>query len=522
MGMSLGFAAQVLGEASGFRVCAYNPDMKLSRSRGCSMIRQVSAAAFLILTAALLASCSGVSGGGCISNCGGGNATVSFVLSATPPPPSSQLSIHAFTATITGITLTPSAGTPVNVSLNSTTYIAEFTRVTSDSTLLAAHVSVPPGTYTQMTVTFSAPRVTFCTQADPGVPGCAAGTLTSLNGSAGSATISTSLDFTANQETGIVLNANLGNTLTLTGQSVTAVNLGAVNVFTASALPPSFTQTDLAFGQLSHIDDVMGLVTNVGTSTVTLQTSTRGSITATADSSTQFSTACTTQTFSCVQLNSVAVVDAVLNVDGTFTLVFYRPLFTSSVDIVEGVVTDVPNSVTNQFTVVATDSVFASSGSLLNGQLKLGDQIVVTLSASPTPFFIVTKGLTIPSGSLFDNSTSITSVLTGQTVAFPATAFTAQSGATLGAAGTNTLALRYTRVTGTLSTVASPLFSATNLSPFFGLTTAQQFQTTTGRLSLDGVSHLGSLSAGNTFSASALYLGSPANPMFAAQSVRAH
>jgi hypothetical protein len=493
-----------------------------SRCSGYVMIRKVSTTALLVLTCVFLASCSGVSGGVC-TNCGGGDATVSFVLTATPSPPSSQLSILAFTATMTGITLTPVTGTPVNVALNSTTYIAEFSRVTSDSTLLAADISVPAGTYTQMTVTFSAPRVTFCVQTNPGVPGCAAGTLTSLSGSSGSATISTALAFSANQQTGIVLNANLGNTLTLTGQSVSAVNLGAANVFSAGTLPRASTLTDLASGQLSHVDDVMGLVTNVGSSTVTVQTSTRGSITAVANSSTQYSTACSTQSFACVRLNSVAIVDAVLKADGTFVLAFYRPLFTSSVDIIEGVVTDVPNSLTNQFTIVTTDSVFASSGSLLNGQLNLGDRVIVTLSASPSPFMIVTKGLNIPTGSSFDNSTSITSVLPGQTVAFPVTTFTAQAGAVPGAASTSTLALRFTRVTGTVSAVAPPNFSGTNFAPFFGLPTSPQiFQTTTGRLSLDGVTDLGSLSSGNTFSTSALYLGSPANPIFAAQTVRAH
>src|SRR5437762_2401294 len=119
------------------------------------MTRQISAAALLILISLMFTSCSGVHQGGCTANCGGGNATVSFVLTATPPPLSSQLSIQAFTATIAGITLTPSTGAAVNVPLNSTTYIAEFTRATSDSTLLAAQVSVPAATYTRMTITFS-------------------------------------------------------------------------------------------------------------------------------------------------------------------------------------------------------------------------------------------------------------------------------------------------------------------------------------------------------------------------------
>jgi hypothetical protein len=491
------------------------------------MIRQTSAVALLLFTSILLASCSGVPGGGCISNCGGGNATLSFVLTATPPDPALALSIQAFTTTVTGITLTPATGAAVNVSLNSTAYIAEFNRVTSDSTPLATKVSVPAGNYTQMTVTFSAPRVTFCTETTPGIPGCAPGTLGSVSGAAGTATISTNLSVTDSLESGVALNVNLPNTLTLNGQAVTAVNLGAANVFTATALPPSSTLTDLASGELSHVDDVMGLITSVSASTLTIQTSTRGSITATANSSTQFSADCTTlgfgQDFTCVRTNTAAIVDTLLNADGTFTLVFYQPLPTqlSSGDLIEGVVTSVPNSTTSQFTIVVTDSVFAGSGSLLNGQLHLGDQIVVTLNA-PNPFQIISKGLLIPTGSTFQNSTSVADILPGQTVAFPVLTFTAQSGTTPGAASSQNLALRFTRFTAVISTATSPQFNSTTFPSFFGITTPQLFQTTSGRLSLDGVSNLTSISGGGTFSTTALYVGPPVAPPFSVLSVRAH
>ncbi len=458
------------------------------------MIRQTSAAVLLIFASILLASCSGAPGGGCVSNCGGGNATLSLVLTATPPNPTLALSIQAFTTTITGITLTPASGTAVNVSLNSTAYIAEFNRVTSDSTPLATKVSVPAGNYTQMTVTFSAPRITFCTQTTPGTPGCAPGTLGSVSGAAGTATISTNLSVTGSMESGVALNVNLPNTLTLNGQTVTAVNLGAANVFTATALPPSSTLTDLASGELSHVDDVMGLVTSVSGSTLTIQTSTRGNITATANSSTGFSADCTTlgfgQDFTCVKANTAAIVDTLLNADGTFTLVFFQPLPTK-----------------------------LSSGDLR--QLHLGDQIVVTLNA-PNPFQIISKGLLIPTGSTFENSTSVSDILPGQTVALPVLTFTAQSGSTPGAASSQNLALRFTRFTAVISTATSPQFNATTFPPFFGITTPQLFQTTSGRLSLDGVSNLTSISGGGTFSTTALYVGPPVAPAFSVLSVRAH
>src|SRR5262249_35973227 len=161
------------------------------------------------------------------------------------------LSIQAFTATITGIILNPTSGSDVNVQLNAATYIAEFTRVTSDSTILAAGISVPAGNYTSVKISFSAPSITFCTQPNARVQGCAAGTLKSVRGTAGSATASINLAVGVNQHTGVVINANIGNTLTLSGQTINAVSLGASNVFTAAQLPRTSAATDLASGELS-------------------------------------------------------------------------------------------------------------------------------------------------------------------------------------------------------------------------------------------------------------------------------
>src|SRR5258707_3016491 len=128
-----------------------------------------------------------------------------------------------------------------------------------------------------MPVTFSSPRVTFCTQPNPGVPGCADNTLTTVSGAAGSASAPINLSLAANQHAGLALNANVGTTLTANGQTITAVNLGTANTLSVNTLPPVGTQTDLAVGQFSHVDDVMGLVTNVTSSSVTVQTSSRGS-----------------------------------------------------------------------------------------------------------------------------------------------------------------------------------------------------------------------------------------------------
>src|SRR6266853_3384428 len=80
---SLGFAVRFPGEAHSWAMW------------GVPMSRQTSAVVLLIFASILLASCSGAPGGGCVSNCGGGNATLSLVLTATPPNPTLALSIQA-------------------------------------------------------------------------------------------------------------------------------------------------------------------------------------------------------------------------------------------------------------------------------------------------------------------------------------------------------------------------------------------------------------------------------------------
>jgi hypothetical protein len=480
-------------------------------------MRLAPTAPLLVLIAFTLAACSGVSGGGCVANCSTAGS-VSLVLTATPPAPTAALSIQAFTATITGITLTPSSGgSAVAVNLESTDYVAEFNRVTSDSTLLASNVSVPIGTYNQATITFAAPRVTSCTQPNSGVPGCASGTLVSATGTPGSTTVSTNLTVSNNALTGIALNVNLGTALAQAG------SISLANAFTVSTLPPAAALTDLASGQLSHLDDIMGVVTGKTSTSITIETSTRGRVTATTNSSTIFH--CAAQNSSCVQTNQPAVMDAVLNSDGTITTTFFEPLPFSD-DLIEGVVTSVPNTISNSFTLVATDSVFAPSNSVLDGSLNPGDQMIVTLAGVVQPFVIIDKGLGNPAlpGNSFGGSTSISTITPGMTVLFPVSAYTASSGTTPGAATTDSFALRFTRITATMATATSPQFTITGraLPPFFGITANQFVLTNPNRLSLDGAQTVTAIPVGSTVSASALFLAPGNSPAFLAQSVRAH
>jgi hypothetical protein len=446
----------------------------------------------------------------------------------TPPPNTNLLS---FIVDVNTITLTSSTGSNVNIPLNSTNFSVDLTKLQSDSAFLGTSATVPAGSYTSMTVSLSNPVVTFCTQT-LGNTGCAAGSITTISGGAAAAPKISSAPFpltlTSNQQTGLALNFNLGNALTVNAaQVVTAVNLGAANVLSANSLPS--TSTSLAAGQLDFVEDVTGVVTAVNTTTqsVTVHTATRGSLTAVANSSTVFSPDCTafslSLTFSsCVVQGHVASLDMVLKADGTLTLLEYDPLATTPGDWIEGVVPAAPSSST-QFSLVTNDAVFATSGSIISPKLSFGTIVNATL-VNPNPFLVDSKGLTIPVNLFAGTDASI--LLPGQTLSVHVTAFT-PAGSTPATASIDRVYLRFTRVSGTVAatgTLAS--FNIQNLPSFFGLSTQQSVQLTPGAppstpaTNFDGVSSGTALSNPQTVSIRALYFGRGTATPFSAAKVR--
>jgi hypothetical protein len=499
------------------------------------MMNRILCGLVVCLTVFGICACSGASKPGGGGGGGTGNGILSLTLRATPPSPSANLSILTFRATVTGVSLTPSSGSAVSVGLISGTtssYVVEFTRLQNDSALLAAAVSVPAGTYSSLAVTFSDVLLTYCTQPSSGVAGCSSGSLTQVTGSAGAAIASSGpfpLTVTSGEKLGLALNVNIPNAIVASGQTISAVNLAATNVLTSTVLQAPSSTTDLSSGQLAHIDDLYGVVSNVSASaqTLTLQTAYRGAISISANSSTTYDPACSAQSFSCVTSGALAAVDAILNADGTLTIRNYSPvLFTAtSKDTIEGVVTVPPSSTNQVFNIAVTDASFAPSNSLLSGSIHPGNLVSVGV-VTPQPFFIVSEGLTIPTNS-FSGSTDVSPIKPGQTVAISLSGFVAASGSNASATATaNGVALRFTRVTGAVSNATTPQFSMTSLPPYLGFTANPLVQiTTTGpgtTTDFDGASSFTGISAGNAVSISALYFGTTVTPAFSAATVRKH
>lgn len=479
----------------------------------------------------VLAGCSGMpktSGGGG----GTGKGSVLLTMSAAPLAPPPATSILSFAVTITGVTLTPSSGNAINIPLPGTPFVVDLTRLQSDSAFLGSVLNaVPAGTYTNVTLAISGASVTYCVQPNPGTPGCASGSVATVTSAAAAPVVAKSITVAASQTTALRLQADMASALTINAstQVVSAVNIGANNVFSLSTLPP--TASSLANNQLDFIEDFTGVVTAISGSSLTLTTSKHGFITAVANSSTFFSPNCTAPSPSlatCALQNQLAAIDVALNSDGTFTLLEFDPVDTTAFDWVEGFVASLPSS-SSQFQIVANDIFLAPSNSIIGGNLALSAPVTVNLASGAT-FGVDSKGLLVPADSFsFQNANDTSLLRPGQTVAVRVASFTAAVGSTPASVSANFVALRFSRVTAAVSTSAPPnVFSVVNLPPFFGGTFAvlvqlnQPVAPQTAPTNFDGVTNGTGITTSQTVSFRALYFGQQSAMPFTAAKVRTH
>ena len=489
----------------------------------------------LLLSAILsLASCSGLpksvgSGGG------GGNSTLSLTMTDTPLAGTSILS---FKVTVTGVSLTPSTGKAVSLTLNPTTPIVELTRLQSDSAFLGTS-TVPSANYTSATVSFTSPDIVLVNQTNVALAGgtpapCPLNALTTCEfkpTTSGTITLTAApfpLTLTPNQQTGLSLDFNLNNAITMTNGAV-SVDFTQANVLTAATLPRTGTPT----GALDLIEDFTGIITTISGNSVTVHSDTRGNITAVANSSTTFNNlpvTCAAQNITCLLANQTVSIDASLNLDGTMTLLEADLLDNVSnvslkLDEVEGTVFSI-NQGTQQISLVLSDKTVVSGNSLLTAA-SAGTVVVATLGATPA-FSVDTKGLSAVLASF--NSipfATLSNVFAGQTVRIQVLASPAPTAGPNSSVlvSTNSVVLRFSRVTATVATQpASPFFSVsfvtlpsflTSSSPLVPPNILVQISNQTN---FDGVTDITRLSVGDSVSVRALYIPNfTASPFFAAK-----
>ncbi len=472
----------------------------------------------LTLTAAvlLLGSCSGLNNGGCSTGCNSGNAILNITLYDLPP---AGVSILSFTLPIAGITLTPSSGANVTVPITPTSY--EMTRLQTDSSLVGLNLSVPAGTYTSINVTVTASSGVYINTSGAAIGTCANGAVCAMpSGAATTIQVPLSLTLAENQNQWIGVDFNLRNAITNTN-GVT-VDFNQPNVMTATTTP----RVGIPPGSVDTIEDFIGVVTAATSSSITVTSGITGnSITAAVTSGTEFDLApvnysnCSGTAAACVTIGSTVSLDTSLSSSGTLTATEIDVLDALAVDEVEGTI--YPTGQANQVGLIVADKVAVNSTTpLASSTTTFGTGIFLTVD-SGTTYSVDTKTLSTQGVSIqFAGSGDL---LAGQTVRVQLANITSTSSG-ISATATNVL-LRWSRLTGTVNSVAGNSFTLANIPGYINtlnptLSLTPQVLTYPNATAFDGITDVSQLSATTSQLASIRALFSVNAPPFQAAKVR--
>jgi len=461
----------------------------------------------LFVATIALAGCSGgnqatTGGGG-----GGGNqqhASLTLTLTSKPDVSLTNISVLSATVSITGITLNPTSGNAVPLPL-SPTYPVDLTRLQADTALLGV-LSLPVGSYSSATVTFSAPTLTLDNQSGTTLNAtCLTGTICKIVLPAGSSQVTSApfpLTLTAGQSSGISLNLNLNDAVTVTSGTV-ALNFSAADTFNVAALPRAGAPS----GTFDLIEDFVGLVTAKTSTSITVMGSNGISLSIALPSTVVIEDPqglCTALNATCLVANQTVVsVDATVSSAGALTLVSADLLSATPQDELEG--TLINTATPGQFNLVVANKVVASGNATLTAA-NPGDVFLVTTS---NPTFAVDldeffNNASLPPANVTTLFAGVGDLTDGQDVMVHVTAATGSAATGDQAVTADAVLLRFTRTTGTVQTVSGQTFTLSNLPPFMSFASNPLVNTISGATNFDGVADVNSLAVGQTVSIRAL------------------
>jgi hypothetical protein len=468
-----------------------------------------------------LSSCSGVKNNGGGGGGGGGNAMLSVSISDTPP---ANTTVVSFALPIIAISLTSSSGSQVSVLSSGTAANFELTRLQTDSDVVVTNASVAAGTYTAVNVTVGAASGTFINNSGASVGACPAASPFSVcgipSGVTTTITAPINLTLTSGAHQWLDLDFNYNNAIVTT--SGIGIDMQQANVLTATTTVP----TGVPSGDFAFVDDFTGRVIAVTSSSISLTSTVRGSLTATINGSTQvFDPQSPAQcsggaTLACIQVGSIISLQGVLTNTGVIVATSLDVIDSSKtpVDEVEGTIYPSNCNGGSNFGLIISDSSIVTSGSPL-ASAGFGSGVCLTVSPTATPlidFGILTGQPGLPATN--NGFSTVGDLLAGQTIRAKVT------GAATGTNGINATAtaliLRFSRLTGTVGTVSGPVFGINGLPTYItAFTVPPSVQTYTNATLFENVTTLS-----GTVSISALFynpIGGPVQALQAAK-VRQH
>jgi hypothetical protein len=263
-------------------------------------------------------------------------STVNLVVADTP---ATDLTVLSFQVQITGAVLQPG-----NVSLLPRPVTVDLAQLVSDTAFLSSTV-IDSATYTSLELTFANPQVTLLN--NTGVPielagqSCAAGATCTFDPALNNATVTISngvfpLTVTASSTTGLNLDLSIPDLLQ-SDLSVTLANGSSVNLALLSG------------NNVTSIDDVLGTVTAVNGTQISLTTAFGDSLILNESSSTAYaypSSVCATPTASCVMTGQIVAVDLSLPGDGALGLTSLSYVGSSGSQVVKALILSTDTSAT--------------------------------------------------------------------------------------------------------------------------------------------------------------------------------
>jgi len=453
-----------------------------------------------------LSSCSGLKNS-CTDCSGGGKTKLSLTISDTPP---ANTSILSFSLPILGITLSPSSGSPVSVFSPSSSANYELTRLQSDTNFVAANVSVTAGSYTAVNVTVAAPSAVFINSSGSTVGSCAGNAVCGLTGNAATITYTfpsgSPLVLTGNTDEWLDLDFNYNNAIVTTNGI--AIDVTQTGVLAALTTVP----VGVPSGDFANIDDFPGAVTAISSSSITVQSTVRGTMTATVNTSTSVfdpQNQCTGgASLTCIVKGSIVSVQAALSTSGALTAASLDIIDKSAspADEAEGIIYPSTCNGGSNYALILSDSAIFTSGSPLVSA-SYGAGLCLTLSQT-TAFAIDTGILTGQAGVPITNAgfRSAGDILPGQMVRAKITGAATGTDGVIDANAT-ALILRFSRFTAAVNVVAGNTFSITGLPAYFPTFVLNpQVATYQNATLLEGVSTVNSLQNGQSVSVSAIFL----------------
>jgi hypothetical protein len=453
-----------------------------------------------------------------LAGCGGGYSSM-----APPPPaqsaqvsvsvkdnPPAGVTVFSFEVSVTGATLNPGN---VDLLAGRGPTRLEVKKLETDTAFLSTS-SIAAGNYTSLNLTFANPELTFRNDTGSTLAGCATGSVCEINPSGPlSSTVNGTFSASSGTQSGLLIDVNLASLLT--------PSLGVD--FTSAGAVTASQQATGGSGELEDVDDIDGIVSTLGASQFTLQTTDLGNISVATDNNTQFEgfDTCSPASFSCLMAGQSIEVDLTLMGTGAFVVkkieLHDNPAETSAEEL-DGVVSQVDSP--SQFEMVVIDEL----SNIAN--ISVGNPVTVMLQNANggTSFQVDTNGLPVPSSlqQVFEGQIDTSQLLPGQTVQVRMVSMSGGPSPAPVTVTTDRVRLRDTRFTAIVSGApAGANFNVGGLPGLFVVNGISLIQVqTSSQTDFDNVSGATGLADGTTVSLRGLLFKSSAAPVLIADKVR--